>query len=382
MGNCATKPKVLKDSDEDLIPVERETTAPTDHPKNPAEKRENNAPNAAEEAAAAARRSEKGKEILIEDDVEEHSKRQSLSHLFLEDKAVKNEVTDLTPTKPETNIKTGASSEVSKLDTSALMASNVKAPETFDVQTRNDLEVKIPEGTEVKTPDTPKAKEAEEKEVNFSENWDVKFPEELEAKKTSQVVKVAKESKLPQVSAPEFSEIKVTKESGVPDQVLEVKNATEISDIPAEIQVIKESNVPEVLEDKNTPEVSKVKTNQIKVAESELLKVSEVNSSEDLEIKVPKVFEVKTPETSNVKIESELKTDQEASNVKIAEETEVPKFVHAQEKIDKAEAQILDDIKVTEDKGIVMPKTGEGEKDLSFGKQVKESTTLSDLDNK
>lgn len=81
MGNCAIKPKVLKDTDEDLVPVERDTTV---HNKVSAEK---NAPNAADERAAAARRSEKGKEILIEDDAEEddqHSKRQSLSLLFHE----------------------------------------------------------------------------------------------------------------------------------------------------------------------------------------------------------------------------------------------------------------------------------------------------------
>lgn len=85
MGNCAIKPKVLKDSDEDLAPVERETAVLADHDKDPAEKSENViAPNAAEEAAAAARRSEKGKEILIEDDVDDHHKRPSLSHLFHE----------------------------------------------------------------------------------------------------------------------------------------------------------------------------------------------------------------------------------------------------------------------------------------------------------
>lgn len=64
MGNCAIKPKVLKDTDEDLIPVERDTMV---HNKVPAEK---NAPNAADERAAAALRSEKGKVILI-DDVED-----------------------------------------------------------------------------------------------------------------------------------------------------------------------------------------------------------------------------------------------------------------------------------------------------------------------
>lgn len=75
MGNCAIKPKVLKDSDEDLVPVELDT----------AEKSDNVAPNPADEAAAATRRSEKGKEILIEDDdVDEHHKRPSLSHLFHE----------------------------------------------------------------------------------------------------------------------------------------------------------------------------------------------------------------------------------------------------------------------------------------------------------
>lgn len=49
----------------------------------PVKKSVNNAPDEAE--AAAARRCEKGKEILIEDEVEEeHRKRQSLSLLFHE----------------------------------------------------------------------------------------------------------------------------------------------------------------------------------------------------------------------------------------------------------------------------------------------------------
>ncbi|KAG7535479.1 hypothetical protein ISN45_Aa08g029100 [Arabidopsis thaliana x Arabidopsis arenosa] len=348
MGNCAIKPKVLKDSDEDLVPVERETAVPADHDdKDPAEKSENIiAPNAEEEAAAAARRSEKGKEILIEDDVDDHHKRPSLSHLFHEDKTVvEKEVTDVTPTKPDTNNKTSPFSEISKLDTTALGASNVKdSKEPFDVQTRNDLEVKIPKDSDVKTPDTPKAKEAEE---NFSDNWEVKFPEELEAKKTSEAVKVAEESKLPEtyeVSAPELSEIKVTKGS----------------------------NVPEVLVDKNIPEVPEVKSDEVKVAESELLKVSEVESTEDLEIKVPKVFEAKTPETSNVKVtdEAEVKTDQRLE-VEVTEEKEVPEFVDAKEKIEISD----------QDKEIVLPKTEEEEKDVSLEKQVKEST-LSDLGNK
>ncbi|KAG2240014.1 hypothetical protein Bca52824_091134 [Brassica carinata] len=94
-------------------------------------------------------------------------------------------------------------------------------------------------------------------------------------------------------------------------------------------KVTKESHAPEVLEDKNV-----LKTDE---ADSQLLKVSEVKSSEDLEIKVPEVFEAKTLGKSNVKVESEVKTDQEAS-VNIVEETE---FLDAQEKIDKAEAQIL-----------------------------------------
>lgn len=87
MGNCAIKPKVLKDSDEYLIPVEREASTHPDHNKDTAAKNNNIAPSAAEEVAAAVaavRRSEKGKDILIEDDEEEHSKRQSLSLLFHE----------------------------------------------------------------------------------------------------------------------------------------------------------------------------------------------------------------------------------------------------------------------------------------------------------
>lgn len=207
----------------------------------------------------------------------------------------------------------------------------------------------------MKTPETPKAKIAEDQEVDFSENWEVKFPEELETKKTSEVVKVSEDLKHPQVSkasAPELSDVKVTKES----------------------------DVPEVLVDKNVPESPKVKTDEVKVAESELLKVSEVKSSEDLEIKVPEVFEVKTPETSSVKVtdDSKVKTDQEAMNVKIAEETEASEFVDAPEKIDKPEAQIDENIKVTKDKEIVLPKTEEGEKDASSEKKVKES----DLGNK
>lgn len=184
MGNCAIKPKVLKDSDEDLVPVERDTTV---HNKDSGEKSKNNAPNAADEEAAAARRSEKGKEILIEDDAEDgNSKRQSLSLLFHEDKAIVKELTGHSPAKPVINNNKGdVSSEVSKLDdVSAPATSNViKAPETFDVQTRDDLHVKIPNESKVKTPETPKAKEAEEKEVNYSENWEVKFPEESEATK-------------------------------------------------------------------------------------------------------------------------------------------------------------------------------------------------------
>ncbi|CAH8355561.1 unnamed protein product [Eruca vesicaria subsp. sativa] len=282
MGNCATKPKVLKDTDEDLIPVVKSL---------------NDAPSAADEVeASAARRCEKGKEILIEDDVEEeHSKRQSLSLLFHEDKALEKERTNLSRNK------SGASSEASKLDTSALVASNVKASATFDVQTRNDLEVK--------TPETPKAKEAEEKEVNFSENWEVKFPEELEGAKTSEVVKV---------SAPELSEVKVTKEPYVPE-VLEDKNVPEVSEVPAphelsEVKVTTESGVLVALEDKNVTEVPKVMTGEVKAAESELIKVSEVTTSEDLDIAVPKVFEVKTPET--LSIGSKIKTTEE---IKVSE---------------------------------------------------------------
>ncbi|KAF2606980.1 hypothetical protein F2Q68_00043920 [Brassica cretica] len=129
-------------------------------------------------------------------------------------------------------------------------------------------------------------------------------------------------------------------------------------------RVIKESNFPEVLEDKNV-----LKTNEVKAAELELLKVSEVKSSEDLEIKVPKVFEVKNPGTSNVKVETKVKTDQEAYQVNTGEDTEVPEFLDAQEKIDKAEAQILEDIKVTEDKEIMMSENKE-EKCLSIEKKV------------
>ncbi|CDY18698.1 BnaA09g06970D [Brassica napus] len=350
MGNCATKPKVLKDSEEDMVPVERDMAAPSDHNKATAEKSQNNAPNEAVDAAATARRSEKGKEFLVEDDVKkEHGKSQSLSPLFHEDKVIGKEVTDITPTKPETNDKTGASSKVTKLDdASPLMATNVKAPESFDVQTRNDLEVKIPKDSQVKTPETPKAKEAEEQEVHFSENWEVKFPEELEINTASGVFE----------------------DKNVPENS-EVHAPPELSDI----KVTKESNFPEVLEDKNV-----LKTDEVKAAESELLKVSEVKSSEDLEIKVPKVFEVKNPGTSNVKVETKVKTDQEASQVNTGEDTEVPEFLDAQEKIDKAEAQILEDIKVTEDKEIMMSENEE-EKGLSIEKKVKEST-LSDLDSK
>lgn len=85
MGNCATKPKVLKDSEEDMVPVERDMAAPSDHNKITAEKSQSNAPNEAVDTAATARRSEKGKEILVEDDVKkEHGKSQSLSPLFHE----------------------------------------------------------------------------------------------------------------------------------------------------------------------------------------------------------------------------------------------------------------------------------------------------------
>lgn len=310
MGNCATKQKVLKDTEEDLVPVERDTTAP-DHNKFPVKKSVSNAPSAADEAeAVAARRCEKGKEILIEDDVEEeHSKRQSLiSLLFHEDKAIEKEITNLSRNK------SGTSSEASKLDTSA---SNVKAPVTFDVQTRNDLEVKIPKDSEVKTPEKPKAKEAEDQEVNFSEFWDVKFPEVLEATKTSEVVKVAQASKLPQV----------TKEPDVPEVLKdENKNVMDVSEVlsPPElsqIKVKKESGVLEVLEDKNVTEVPKVITDKVEAAASELVKVSEVSTSEDLDI------EVKTPETLSV-----------GSERKTTEETKVSEFVDAQEKIDKSES--------------------------------------------
>ncbi|KFK28159.1 hypothetical protein AALP_AA8G480200 [Arabis alpina] len=338
MGNCAIKPKVLKDSEEDLVPVERDSTAPAP------EKVATNAVEEAEAAVTAAKRSEKGKDILIEDDVDDHNKRQSLSLLFHENKPIEKEVIDLTPTQPEPDNKTGASSEISKLDdtSTALMDSNVKEPETFDVETRTDLEVKIPKDSEVKTPETPKAKKAEQEEANFSENWEVKFPEELEAKKTSEVVaKVEQEeSKLPEVH-----EV--------------VSPPRELS----EIKVPKETNVPEVLEDKNVQEDSKAEA-----AESELLKVSEVDSSSDLEIKVPKVFEGKTPEVTD---ESEVKVDQE---------TDVSEFVDAQEKIEKPESPIHEKINVVKEKETVLSKTEEEEEEekdlLSLEKQ------LSDLGNK
>lgn len=111
-------------------------------------------------------------------------------------------------------------------------------------------------------------------------------------------------------------------------------------------------------------------TDEVKAAESELLKVPEATTSEDLETEVPKVFEVKTPETLSVG--SEIKIGQDASKVKTTEETKVSEFVDAQEKIDKSESQILEDTKVTEDKNkIVKRKTKKGEKD-----------TQSNLDNK
>ncbi|KAL0747069.1 hypothetical protein Bca101_029071 [Brassica carinata] len=221
------------------------------------EKSQNNASNEAVDAAATAQRSEKGKEILVEDDVKkEHGKSQSLSPLFLEDKVIGK----------ETNDKTGASSKVTKLDdASPLMATNVKAPESFDVQTRNDLEVKIPKDSEVKTPETPKAKEAEEQEVHFSENWEVKFPEELETNTASGVVKVEEESKPPQVSkvsAPGLSDVKVTKESDV-SKVLKDKNVQEVSEVPtfpelSNTKVTKESDVPENSEVHAPPELSDI----------------------------------------------------------------------------------------------------------------------------
>ncbi|CAN7023901.1 unnamed protein product [Brassica rapa subsp. trilocularis] len=258
-----------------------------------------------------------------------------------QDKAIEKEITNLSRNK------SGASSEVSKLDTSSLVASDVNTPEIFDVQTRNDLEyVKIPRDSKVKTPETPKAKEAEDQEVSFSENWEVKFPEELEATKTSEVFKVADQSKLQQVSkvsAPKLSQVKVKKEPDVPE-------------------VLDDRSVTEVLEVHAPSEVSGIK--------SELLKVPEATTSEDLETEVPKVFEVKTPETLSVG--SEIKIGQDASKVKTTEETKVSEFVDAQEKIDKSESQILEDTKVTEDKNkIVKRKTKKGEKD-----------TQSNLDNK
>ncbi|KAF2582399.1 hypothetical protein F2Q70_00010842 [Brassica cretica] len=178
-----------------------------------------------------------------------------------------------------------------------VMTDEVKAAESELLKTRNDLEDKIPKDSEVKTPEPPKAKEAEDQEVDFSENWEVKFPEELEATKTSEVVKVAEESKLPQVSkvsAPKLSQVKVKKEPDLPG-VLDDKSGTKVLEVhaPSEvagIKVSKESDVPEVLEDKNAPEVPKVMTDEVKAAESELLKVSEVTTSEDLETEAPKVF--------------------------------------------------------------------------------------------
>ncbi|CAN8251613.1 unnamed protein product [Cochlearia groenlandica] len=328
MGNCAIKPKVLKDSEEDLLPVDRDTTAPNDP---------NNAAEEADAVAAAARRSEKGKDILVDDDVEEdeHSKRQSLSLLFHEDKPLEKDITNLSPAKSESNIKTGASSDVSKLDTLSLISSNDKAQDSFDFQTRNDLEVKIPKDSKIKTPETPKANESKVQELNF--------PQDLESK-------TSEESKVQEVSSP---------------------------NVLSEIRVTKDTYDPRVLEDKNVQEASEVKSDEVKAAEEELLKVSDVKSSEDLEIQVPKVFEVKTLKTE----ETEVKTDQEATKEKTVEET-----VEAREKIDKAEAKILDDdMKVMEeDKESVKAKTEEEEeeeKDLSFEKKVKEST-LSLLDNK
>ncbi|KAG5394042.1 hypothetical protein IGI04_024005 [Brassica rapa subsp. trilocularis] len=156
------------------------------------------------------------------------------------DKAIEKEITNLSRNK------SGASSEVSKLDTSSLVASDVNTPEIFDVQTRNDLEyVKIPRDSKVKTPETPKAKEAEDQEVSFSENWEVKFPEELEATKTSEVFKVADQSKLQQVSkvsAPKLSQVKVKKEPDVPE-VLDDRSVTEVLEVhaPSEVSGIKVS---------------------------------------------------------------------------------------------------------------------------------------------
>nr|VDC67545.1 unnamed protein product [Brassica rapa] len=257
-----------------------------------------------------------------------------------QDKAIEKEITNLSRNK------SGASSEVSKLDTSSLVASDVKTPEIFDVQTRNDLEyVKIPRDSKVKTPETPKAKEAEDQEVSFPENWEVKFPEELEVTKTSEVFKVAAQSKLQQVSkvsAPKLSQVKVKKEPDVPE-------------------VLDDRSVTEVLEVHAPSEVSGIRASPM---------VPEATTSEDLETEVPKVFEVKTPETLSVG--SEIKIGQDASKVKTTEETKVSEFVDAQEKIDKSESQILEDTKVTEDKNkIVKRKTKKGEKD-----------TQSNLDNK
>ncbi|KAG2293501.1 hypothetical protein Bca52824_040170 [Brassica carinata] len=78
-------------------------------------------------------------------------------------------------------------------------------------------------------------------------------------------------------------------------------------------------------------------TDEVKAAESELLKVSETT-----------------------------------------EETKVSEFVDAQEKIDKSESQILEDTKLTEDKNkIVKRKTKKGEKDTQSNMRVTSLPTRS-----
>ncbi|CAN8277515.1 unnamed protein product [Cochlearia groenlandica] len=400
MGNCAIKPKVLKDSDEDMIPVERDTTV---HKENAEE----------EMAVAAARRSEKGKEILLEDDVDnEHNKqRPSLSLLFHEDKTldVKDDFTQVfpPPKKPHTNNITNASSESLKLDTSPppMIATNVnnKAQDTFDVKTRSDLEVKIPKNSndvktrsdlEVKiTKESNDVKTISDLEVKIPKNSnDVKTRSELEVKipkesndvktisdlevkipKESNDVKTISdlESKIPkdpndvktridpevkipkdskdvktksddEVKIPQDSDdvktrndlqVKIPKDSNdvntheANDQEVDFSDNWEVK-FPEELEakVTKESNVlvPQVLEDKNIQEDSRAKSNEVKAAESELLKVSQVESQEGLETKVPpQVFEINL-------------NDQETSKIEFVD---VPKVLEAKNNINQEDSK-------------------------------------------
>ncbi|KAF3511585.1 hypothetical protein F2Q69_00004823 [Brassica cretica] len=75
------------------------------------------------------------------------------------------------------------------------------------------------------------------------------------------------------VQTPNDLEVKIPKDSKVKTPV----SAPKLS----QVNVKKEPDVPEVLEDKNAPEIPKVMTDEVKAAESELLKVSEVTTSED-----------------------------------------------------------------------------------------------------